>query len=57
MLFKEINKIYYYSDEAGSYAGMQQLLRAAKEKGLMVSVMSVKEYLARQASYSLHMPS
>ena len=56
-LFKELDKIYYPPDEEGSYGGSQILLRAAKAKGLKVSEMSIKDYLGRQASYSLHKPS
>ena len=53
-LFKELDKIYYHADEEGSYGGIQKLLTAAKAKGLKVSEMSNKDYLGRQASYSLH---
>ena len=32
-------------------------MRAAKQKGLWVSIKTIKDYLGRQASYSLHKPS
>ena len=53
-LFKELDKIYYHPDEEGSYGGIQKLLKAAYAKGLKVSEKSFKDYLARQASYSLY---
>ena len=56
-LFKELDKIYYRSDEEGSYGGIQKLLRAAKSKGLKVSEKSIIDYLGSQASYSLNITS
>ena len=56
-LFKELDKIYYRPDEEGSYGGIQTFLRAAKAKGVKVSLKSIIDYLGREASYSLHKPS
>ena len=56
-LYKEQDKIYYHPEEEGSYGGIQKLLRAVKQKGLRVSIKTIKDYLGRQASYSLHKPS
>ena len=40
-----------------SHVLIQKLLRAAKAKRLKVSEKSIKAYLGRHASYSLHKPS
>ena len=56
-LLKELDKIYYPPQEARSYGGIQKLLKGAKAKGLKVSEKSIKDYLGRQPSYSLHKPS
>ena len=56
-LYKELDKIFYLSEEEGSYGGIENLLRAATQKGLRVAIKTIKGDLGRQASYSLHKPS
>ena len=56
-LFKELDKIYYNAGEPGSFGGVKRLFSNAKAKGLKVNEKIIKNYLAAQASYSLHKPA
>ena len=56
-LYKKLDKLYYQPEEAGSYGGVQKLFRAARQHGLKIPLNIIKEYLGKQASYSLHKPA
>ena len=55
---KVLNKIYYNLQDAGSFSGVDALLRAAKEKGLKkITRKQVQNWLKKQEVYSLHQPA
>ncbi len=55
---KQLKKIYYDTKDSGSFAGVQRLLKRAREKGIEgVSQEKVAKFLADQQSYSLHKPA
>ena len=57
-LHSELQRIYTSAEDPGSYGGIERLFRRAKELGIEgVSRKSVREYLAGEASYSLHRPA
>ena len=57
-LDKQLSKIYYSSENPGSYGGIQRLMRAAKEKGINgITQEKIEKYLSNQQSYSLHKPA
>ena len=56
-LYKDLNKIYYNAKEPASFGGVARLFKEAKAKGLKVTEKFIKNYLADQASYSLHKPA
>lgn len=54
---KELKKIYYDTSDAGSYGGINRLLKRGREKGdANVNTEKVAKFLRNQHSYSLHKP-
>ena len=57
-LYKQLDKIYYDPKDAGSYGGVDRLLRRARALGVRgVNVNNVSSYLTDQQAYSLHKPA
>ena len=56
--YKELDEIYYNSQDPGSYGGVNRLLLQAKERGLKnITPDKIRENLAKQHSYTLHKPA
>lgn len=51
---KELKDIYYDAAQSGSYGGVEGLYRRAHELGHKIGRKSVKEFLSKQNTYSLH---
>ena len=56
MMEKILDKIYYDQKNSGSFSGVQNLYKAAKEKISNITVKDVKGYLSKQLPYTLHFP-
>jgi transposase InsO family protein len=54
---KALEAMYYDPADAGSYGGIDRLLRRAKATGLGVSREQVQAFLTDQQTYSLHKPT
>ena len=55
---KVLSQIYYNLQEAGSFSGIDALLRAAKEQGLKkIKRKQVQNWLKQQEVYTLHKPA
>ena len=51
-----LNKIYYDQKNSGSFSGVSNLYRSAKEKDPSITLKQVKEFLSEQFTYTLHYP-
>lgn len=54
---KELADIYFNLKDSGGFSGVSALYRSAKEKGLAVSLNTVREYLKGVDTYTTHKPA
>jgi transposase InsO family protein len=53
----KLRKLYYAPEGAGSYGGVDRLLREARKEGIQISREKIVEFLADEKAYSLHKPA